>query len=605
MSNLNNAQKETAKAAVKSAEDKDAIEQVVSQAKETDTAMDNLKKDDNYTNSEAIKQSSNYAGASSEAQKEFNDAYETAKTLLDKEKGSSTGNVATDANKVKEIKQRLDDATANLKSNADTNLDDAKQKAKKAIDQMSDLSDSDKQKAKEKVDQAKTLEEVVKAQKDAQELNDIKAEARYDITELPHLNNAQKQSALDAVKNANTVDDVTIARNNALSTDGNMLELSKDSKLSTDKTQNPYVNADLEKQEEYDKAVKNAYDLLDKEKGTSVGADKDPAEVARIKQAVDDAYDALNGNNAFAEAKQKAKEAIDKVYSNLNDKQKEIAKKRIDSAESMDEIQDADKINSTLNDKMGELKETAKLADETEKTSNYLNADSEKKQAYKEVADNVRETVTPSWDDLSTDQVAKLIDDEAKKRAELNGDAREKAKQELEKNYDDSKAMQDSNTPTPKYSNASEEKKQAFYTALETAKNILDNSDSTEDEYKTANAELEKAKAELDGQATDESKSKFDEALKKGEEVKNNSNASQNQKEVDEATKNLKEAQAGLDNHATVKTLSKLTKNNVKLKKQTLLPQTGTETNPITALGVALLALSAGIFAKKKRDDEA
>lgn len=249
--------------------------------------------------------------------------------------------------------------------------------------------------------------------------------------------------------------------------------------------------------------------------------------------------------------------------------------------------------------------ETAKLADETEKTSNYLNADSEKKQAYKEVADNVRETVTPSGDDLSTDQVAKLIDDEAKKRAELNGDAREKAKQELEKNYDDSKAMQDSNTPTPKYSNASEEKKQAFYTALETAKNILDNSDSTEDEYKTANAELEKAKAELDGQATDESKSKFDEALKKGEEVKNNSNASQNQKEVDEATKNLKEAQAGLDNHATVKTLSKLTKNNVKLKKQTLLPQTGTETNPITALGVALLALSAGIFAKKKRDDEA
>ncbi|MES5129677.1 LPXTG cell wall anchor domain-containing protein [Lactobacillus mulieris] len=456
-----------------------------------------------------------------------------------------------------------------------------------------------------KVDQAKTLEEVVKAQKDAQELNDIKAEARYDITELPHLNNAQKQSALDAVKNANTVDDVTIARNNALSTDGNMLELSKDSKLSTDKTQNPYVNADLEKQEEYDKAVKNAYDLLDKEKGTSVGADKDPAEVARIKQAVDDAYDALNGNNAFAEAKQKAKEAIDKVYSNLNDKQKEIAKKRIDSAESMDEIQDADKINSTLNDKMGELKETAKLADETEKTSNYLNADSEKKQAYKEVADNVRETVTPSGDDLSTDQIAKLIDDEAKKRAELNGDAREKAKQELEKNYDDSKAMQDSNTPTPKYSNASEEKKQAFYTALETAKNILDNSDSTEDEYKTANAELEKAKAELDGQATDESKSKFDEALKKGEEVKNNSNASQNQKEVDEATKNLKEAQAGLDNHATVKTLSKLTKNNVKLKKQTLLPQTGTETNPITALGVALLALSAGIFAKKKRDDEA
>ncbi len=701
MSNLNNAQKETAKAAVKSAEDKDAVEQVVSQAKETDTAMDNLKKDDNYTNSEAIKQSSDYAGASSEAQKEFNDAYEAAKTLLDKEKGSSTGNVATDANKVKEIKQRLDDATANLKSNADTNLDDAKQKAKKAIDQMSDLSDSDKLKAKEKVDQAKTLEEVAKAQKDAQELNDIKAEARYDITELPHLNNAQKQSALDAVKNANTVDDVTIARNNALSTDGNMLELSKDSKLSTDKTQNPYVNADLEKQEEYDKAVKNAYDLLDKEKGTSVGADKDSAEVARIKQAVDDAYDALNGNPNLEDAKKKAKDAVDKNYTNLNDKQKETAKKRIDSAKSEDEVNNADKINSGLNEKMGELKEVSNLSDKTETTSNYSNADLDKKQAYKETADKIHETVAPSGDDLSTDDVNKLITDEATKRAALNGDAREKARQELENNYNSGKSLQDGSIPDPKYYNASEEKKQAFQKALDNAKKALDNSETTEAEYKSANDELQKAKADLDGQTTDKNKleeaikdadnakgtdkyknasddtrSKFDDALKKAEDVKDDSNVTQ--KEVDDATKNLKQAQNDLDGQTTDKnkleeaikdadnakgtdkyknasdnTKSKFddalkeaeevkndsnatqkevddatkslknalnnlngqpakkanliaSKDNAKIHKQTLLPQTGTETNPLTAIGIGLMALGAGIFAKKKRkDDEA
>lgn len=599
LTHLNNAQKQSAKDAIEKAITVDEVTDAKNNAISTDNNMKQLSEDPKLA---ADKTQNPYLNADSEKQQAYDKAVEEANKLLNKESGTSVG-ADKDSAEVARIKQAVDDAYDAL--NGNSSLDDAKQKAKETIDQMSDLSDSDRQKAKEKVNQAKTLEEVAKAQKDAPELNDIKAEARYDITELPHLNNAQKQSALDAVKNANTVDDVTIARNNALSTDGNMIELSKDSKLSTDKTQNPYVNADLEKQEAYDKAVKNAYNLLDKEKGTSVGADKDPAEVARIKQTVDDAYDALNGNPNLEDAKKNAKDAVDKNYTNLNDKQKETAKKRIDSAKSEDEVNNADKINSGLNEKMGELKETAKLADETEKTSNYLNADSEKKQVYKEVADNVRETVAPSGDDLSTDQVTKLIDDEAKKRAALNGDAREKAKQELEKNYDDSKAMQDSNTPTPKYSNASEEKKQAFHTALETAKKVLDNSDSTEDEYKTANAELEKAKAELDGQVTDKSNSKFDEALKKGEEVKNNSNASQNQKEVDEATKNLKEVQAVLDNHATVKTLSKLNKNNVKPKKQTLLPQTGAETNPITALGVALLALSAGIFAKKKRDDEA
>ena len=47
-------------------------------------------------------------------------------------------------------------------------------------------------------------------------------------------------------------------------------------------------------------------------------------------------------------------------------------------------------------------------------------------------------------------------------------------------------------------------------------------------------------------------------------------------------------------------------KDNAKIHKQTLLPQTGTETNPLTAIGIGLMALGAGIFAKKKRkDDEA
>ncbi|NJJ06296.1 FIVAR domain-containing protein [Lactobacillus jensenii] len=84
-------------------------------------------------------------------------------------------------------------------------------------------------------------------------------------------------------------------------------------------------------------------------------------------------------------------------------------------------------INSGLNEKMGELKEVSNLSDKIETTSNYSNADSDKKQAYKETADKIHETVAPSGDDLTTDDVNNLITDEATKRAALNGDAREKA----------------------------------------------------------------------------------------------------------------------------------------------------------------------------------
>lgn len=115
----------------------------------------------------------------------------------------------------------------------------------------------------------------------------IKQAAKDSIDNLTHLNNAQKQSAKDAIEKAITVDEVTDAKNNAISTDNNMKQLSEDPKLAADKTQNPYLNADSEKQQAYDKAVEEANKLLNKESGTSVGADKDSAEVARIKQAVD------------------------------------------------------------------------------------------------------------------------------------------------------------------------------------------------------------------------------------------------------------------------------------------------------------------------------
>lgn len=164
---------------------------------------------------------------------------------------------------------------------------------------------------------------------------------------------------------------------------------------------------------------------------------------------------------------------------------------------------------------------------------------------------------------------------------------------------------------------------------MKKAEEVKNNSNATQKEVDDATNNLKQAQNNLNGQTTDKSKldeaitdanntkstdkyknasddtkSKFDDALKKAEDVKNDSNA--NQKEVDDATKNLKNTLNNLKGQPAKKANLIASKDNAKIHKQTLLPQTGTETNPLTAIGIGLMALGAGIFAKKKRkDDEA
>ena len=325
LTNLNDAQKATAKAAVEAATTVDAVIAAQTNATTTDTNMGNLSDDDNYKNAESIKQGTNYQNADQSLKDEYDQAVSEAKALLDKTTGASTGDVSTDPAAVEAAKKKVDDALAAL--NGDSKLSEAKKAANEAIDK------------------------------------------------LDNLNDAQKETAKAAVNAATTVDAVTAAQTNATTTDTNMGNLSNDDNYKNAesiKQGSNYQNADQKLKDAYDQAVAEAAELLDKTTGTSTGnASTDPAAVEAAKKKVDDALAALNGDSNLAKVKEEAKKAIDQM-GDLSDADKEAAKANVDKATEISnvntaksdaqDLNDAKKAAKEAIDQMGDLSDADKTA---------------------------------------------------------------------------------------------------------------------------------------------------------------------------------------------------------------------------------------------------
>ncbi|MDK6804021.1 hypothetical protein QP348_07725, partial [Lactobacillus mulieris] len=213
LDNLNDAQKETAKKAVNEATPESAVTKVQETAATTDTNMGNLSDDDNYKNAESIKQGTNYQNADQKLKDAYDQAVSEAAELLDKTTGTSTGDVSTDPEAVKAAQDKIKTALDAL--NGDSNLAKAKEEAKKAIDQMGDLSDSDKEVAKANVDKATEISNVNTAKSDAQDLNDAKKAAKEAIDQMGDLSDADKTAAKSNVDKATDISGVNTAKQDA------------------------------------------------------------------------------------------------------------------------------------------------------------------------------------------------------------------------------------------------------------------------------------------------------------------------------------------------------------------------------------------------------
>lgn len=166
-------------------------------------------------------------------------------------------------------------------------------------------------------------------------VTDAKNNANQTLSTLDNLNNAQKGAVTGNINQAHTVAEVTQAIQTAqeLNTAMGNLKNSLNDKDTTLGSQN-FADADPEKKNAYNEAVRNAENILNKSTGTNVPKDQ----VEAAMNQVNTTKAALNGTQNLEKAKQHANTAIDGL-SHLTNAQKEALKQLVQQSTTVAEAQ--------------------------------------------------------------------------------------------------------------------------------------------------------------------------------------------------------------------------------------------------------------------------
>ena len=356
LNNLNDEQKAAAKAAVNNATDAAGVTAASDQATALDGNMGDLK--ESVADADTTKASGNYKNADEAAQKAYDAAVEAAKAIVAKE-GTNA-----DSAEVQAALEKVQAAKAAL--NGDSNLANAKQAAKDAIDKLNNLNDAQKETAKAAIEQVSSLAEVSTASDQATNLD----------SSMGDLKKAFKDN--ESIKNSVS-----------------------------------YVNASADNQKAFDDAMKAASDVLN-------GKQADYKTVLDLIISLSNAKDNLDGAKKFNNSKQVAKVVIDNL-ANLNDAQKVTAKKEIDSATQENAITTAVNKAKNLDDLMIKLHAAIEVAAQTRVTVRYLNASPELREAYDKVVKLSKEVVTKNGNDANANDIQLLLQALETAQNALNG----------------------------------------------------------------------------------------------------------------------------------------------------------------------------------------
>ena len=251
-----------------------------------------------------------------------------------------------------------------------------------------------------------------------QALDEAKQKAKDAIDNLNNLNKAQKEAAKAAVNKATDAAGVTAASDQATALDGNMGDL-KESVADVDATKasGNYTNADEAAQKAYDAAVEAANAIVAKE-----GANADSVAVQAALEQVKAAKATLDGDSNLANAKQKAQDAIDKL-NNLNEAQKAAAKAAVNNATDAAGVTAASDQATALDGNMGDLKESVADVDTTKASVNYTNADEAAQKAYDAAVEAANAIVAKEGTNADSDEVQAALEEVKAAKAALNGDS--------------------------------------------------------------------------------------------------------------------------------------------------------------------------------------
>ncbi|EHS31086.1 putative extracellular matrix-binding protein ebh [Staphylococcus aureus subsp. aureus IS-122] len=489
LSHLNNAQKQDLNTQVTNAPNISTVNQVKTKAEQLDQAMERLI--NGIQDKDQVKQSVNFTDADPEKQTAYNNAVTAAENIINQANGTNANQSQVEAalSTVTTTKQAL---------NGDRKVTDAKNNANQTLSTLDNLNNAQKGAVTGNINQAHTVAEVTQAIQTAQELN----------------------TAMGNLKNSLNDKDTTLGSQN-------------------------FADADPEKKNEYNEAVRNAENILNKSTGTNVPKDQ----VEAAMNQVNTTKAALNGTQNLEKAKQHANTAIDGL-SHLTNAQKEALKQLVQQSTTVAEAQGNEQKANNVDAAMDKLRQSIADNATTKQNQNYTDASPNKKDAYNNAVTTAQgiidQTTNPSLDPTVINQAAGQVStsknalngnenleaakqqatqslgsldnlNNAQKQAvtnQINGahtvDEANQIKQNAQNlntamgNLKQAIADKDATKATVNFTDADQAKQQAYNTAVTNAENIISKANggnATQTEVEQAIQQVNAAKQALNGNA--------------------------------------------------------------------------------------------------------
>ncbi len=442
---LNQAQKDALKQQVQNATTVAGVNNVKQTAQELNNAMTQLKQ--GIADKEQTKADGNFVNADSDKQNAYNQAVAKAEALI-----SGTPDVVVTPSEITAALNKVTQATlvpnVNAIQQAATTLNDAMTQLKQGIANKAQIkgsenyhdADTDKQtaydnavtKAEELLKQTtnptmdpNTIQQALTKVNDTnqalngnQKLADAKQDAKTTLGTLDHLNDAQKQALTTQVEQAPDIATVNNVKQNAQNLNNAMTNLNN---ALQDKTETlnsiNFTDADQAKKDDYTNAVSHAEGILSKANGSNASQ----TEVEQAMQRVNEAKQALNGNDNVQRAKDAAKQVITNA-NDLNQAQKDALKQQVDAAQTVANVNTIKQTAQDLNQAMTQLKQGIADKDQTKANGNFVNADTDKQNAYNNAVAHAEQIIsgTPNAN-VDPQQVAQALQQVNQAKGDLNG----------------------------------------------------------------------------------------------------------------------------------------------------------------------------------------
>lgn len=251
-----------------------------------------------------------------------------------------------------------------------------------------------------------------------QKLADAKQAAKTNLGTLDHLNDAQKQALTTQVEQAPDIATVNNVKQNAQNLNNAMTNLNN---ALHDKTETlnsiNFTDADQAKKDAYTNAVSHAEGILSKANGSNASQ----TEVEQAMQRVSEAKQALNGNDNVQRVKDAAKQVITNA-NDLNQAQKDALKQQVDAAQTVANVNTIKQTAQDLNQAMTQLKQGIADKDQTKANGNFVNADTDKQNAYNNAVAHAEQIIsgTPNAN-VDPQQVAQALQQVTQAKGDLNG----------------------------------------------------------------------------------------------------------------------------------------------------------------------------------------